>query len=136
LEEPAGAEIGERLNMSRGEPVYRIVRIRTIDGEPIMYDQVYMPAQNFPGLKDKDLNNRSLYEIIANDYGTALGKARQVFEPVLIDVRESKLLKVDKGTAAMLIERITFDLNGAPVVYSTIIIRGDKCRFSADISVQ
>lgn len=136
VEEKAGGNVGSHLELPEEEPVYKIVRIRTIDGEPIMYDHVYLSVKDFPDLKSKDIIGRSLYEILTNDYATALGKAKQTFEPVLVNPQESKLLKVEKGTAAMLIERTTYRMNCAPAVYSKIIIRGDRCKFSVEISVR
>ena len=131
--ERANEKVKEYLHLSSDDEIYRLVRIRLVDGEPIMYDRVYIPVADFPGLKEKDIATVSLYEILSRDYGVVLGKAHQYFEPVLIDHYESQLLKVDKGAPALLIERVTHRSNGTPVVYSKIIIRGDRCRFFAEI---
>lgn len=132
--ENANKKIAEHLSLPLESPIYKLTRVRLVDGEPIMFDRVYIPAGEIPNLQEKDLTKTSLYEILANDYGVVLGKAMQTFEPVLIDQYESKLLKVDKGAPALLIERITHRSNGSPIVYSKIIIRGDRCRFFAEIS--
>jgi GntR family transcriptional regulator len=134
IEEEPNNKLQNYLQLTEGKQVYKLVRIRTVDGEPMMYDRVYLPSKDFPGLKSKDLLSTSLYEILARDYNTVLGKAKQTFEPVLIDQYESTLLHVEKGAPALLIERVTYRINGTPVVYSKIIIRGDRCRFSAEIS--
>lgn len=134
--EKADSKVASQLGLADGEQVYKIVRIRTIDGEPTMYDQVFLSARDFPNLQEKDLASRSLYEILTNDYATPLGKAKQTFEPVLINQQESRLFKVEKGMAAMLIERTTYRMNSTPVVYSKIVIRGDRCKFSAEISMR
>ncbi|HEY0827704.1 MAG TPA: GntR family transcriptional regulator [Bacilli bacterium] len=131
--EQANKKVKEHLQLSANSEIYKLVRTRLVDGEPIMYDRVYIPASDFPGLSEKDISNVSLYEILSRDYGVVLGKAHQYFEPVLIDQYESQLLKVDKGSPALLIERVTNRMNGTPVVYSKIIIRGDRCRFFAEI---
>lgn len=133
ITESANKQVQENLQVAADVLIYKIVRIRLVDGEPIMYDRVYIPATDFPELKQKDISSISLYEILSRDYGVVLGKAHQYFEPVLIDHYEAQLLKVDKGSPALLIERVTHRSNGTPVVFSKIIIRGDRCRFFAEI---
>lgn len=132
IQEPTDTVRGY-LRLTEGRLVYKLVRIRTVDGEPMMYDRVYLSADDFPDLQEKDLSNDSLYEVLARDYGAVLGKAKQTFEPVLIDQYESKLLQVEKGVPALLIERVAYRVDGTPAVYSKIIIRGDRCRFTAEI---
>lgn len=131
--ESAAPRVREILQLPEYSQVYRINRVRLIDGEPIMFDLLFLSANDFPGLWEKDISNRSLYEILKKDYQVALGKAYQTLEPVLINAFESKLLNVSKGNPALLIERITRRMNGSPVMYSKIIIRGDRCRFVTEV---
>lgn len=67
---PADEEIQSLLNISGGD-VYKVVRIRTIDGEKIIMDTDYLRSDIVKGLEMKHAQN-SLYEYIENELGLPL----------------------------------------------------------------
>ena len=49
------AEIATQLGMAEDDFAYHIVRVREVDGQPIVIEYTYMPLELIPGLKKKDL---------------------------------------------------------------------------------
>ena len=60
-------------------------------------------------------------------------KAEEIFEPVLVGNSDSKLLNVEEGSPAILIERVAYSSTDEPVEHCFSIIPGSKCRFYSEL---
>jgi GntR family transcriptional regulator len=109
--------------------VYNILRLRSINQEPVMLESYKIPVQRFPGLDRFDLESRSLYEIMELEYGVPIDRARQSFEPITATLFEAELLKIKYGEALMLERRLSYDGMNQPVEYGKDRYRGDRFRF-------
>lgn len=109
--------------------VYRIIRLRSINNEPVLLENYSIPASRFPGLERHDLEKRSLYEVMENEYGVVIVRARQSFEPVVASLFEAELLDVREGAPLMLEKRISYDKDDLPVEFGKDRYRGDRFRF-------
>jgi GntR family transcriptional regulator len=56
------------------------------------------------------------------------------FEPVILERDEANLLNVNEGFAALWVESVAFDIAGKPVLYTTSLLRGDRCRFYIELT--
>lgn len=74
---PADAKRAKHLNIPLHENVHMFGRITYADQEPLNYTITYLPEKIFPGLEQYDLEKRSLYDIIRNDYNVQITKARR-----------------------------------------------------------
>lgn len=108
---------------------YRILRLRTINQEPVLLEHYTIPAERFLGLERHDLEGRSIYEVMESEYGVSIARARQSFEPVVASVFEAELLGVRVGAPLMLEKRTSFDAGDRPVEYGRDRYRGDRFRF-------
>jgi GntR family transcriptional regulator len=79
-----------------------------------------------------DLEARSIYEVMETEYGVAIARARQSFEPVLASDFEADLLCVPVGAPLMLETRLSLDGEGVPVEYGKDRYRGDRFRFVSE----
>lgn len=126
---PVEAAIAKQLNVPVLTPVHFIIRLRMINQEPVMLEQLWAPVQCFPGLEHQDLNNRSVYEIMKTEYGISMTSAERSLEPVIATKFEAELLGIEEGTPLMLERRIGFDQNANCVEYGKDLYRGDRFRF-------
>jgi GntR family transcriptional regulator len=67
--------------------------------------------------------------ILEKEYGISLKIAEQIFEPIIANEYESKMLSVKMGAPLMLIVRISYDEDGKAIEYAKDIYRGDRIRF-------
>jgi GntR family transcriptional regulator len=125
----AESALAKDLSLSVSSPVYSILRLRSINQEPVMLESYKIPVQRFPGLDRYDLEKRSIYEIMASEYGVPITRARQSFEPIIATEFEANLLKINIGEALMLEKRLSYDDNNLPVEYGKDRYRGDRFRF-------
>ena len=73
------------------------------------------------------------WELLTEKYGAEPVRAREFFEPVLINAFEAEVLHVPIGSAAMLAERIAYSAADVPIEFNRSVLRGDICRFSIDM---
>ena len=117
------------LGLEPGSPTLYLERLRLADGEPLLLEQVHLPAERFPGLLASDLERGSLYDLLTERYGVRVARAREVMEPVLLRAREARLLERKPGTPALLIEGIASTDDGTPVELGRTFVRGDRTRY-------
>lgn len=125
---PASAKVAENLQIPAGSMVYRLSRLRSVDGVPQMIEISHFPQAMFPGMEDVDFSKVSLYSTLAERYECLVMAADEVFEPVLLTSYEADLLDSKAKTAALMLEIVAYDQNGKRVEYNKSIVRGDKAR--------
>lgn len=126
-------KIAEQLQLEAGADVYRIERLRFVDGEPIVLVTTYLPCRLCPGLAQFDLSARSLYEVLEHALGLELSHGRRSIEAVAANAREAQLLDVREGDPLIRLESVTFLKDGRPVEYYQAVHRGDRSRFEVEL---
>lgn len=127
--ESAGEQVAEALGIEPGSPTLYLERLRIAAGEPLLLEQVHLPAERFPGLLATDLEHGSLYDVLTDRYGTRVARARESLEPVLLHAREARLLDQAPRSPALLIEGTAFSSDGAPIEFARSYVRGDRTRY-------
>ncbi len=126
----AGRHLAEDLACRPGEPLLRLVRVRSLGAdEPLLLETTHLPLARFPGLGDVDFTARSLYEVLRVEYGTIPSVASESLEPVCATAAEAAALRLPRRAPALLIHRVTRDQHALPVESSHALLRGDRCRF-------
>jgi len=110
--------------------VYRIVRLRTADEEPIALEDSYFPVQLFPDLLDFNLTE-SIYGILKKYFGVAPAKSVQELEISLLDAEWARIMGVPVDLPTLEIRRVAFTAQGTPFEYAHDIYRGDRILFTA-----
>jgi len=127
--EPAGEAVASLLGVSRETPVFYLERVRLGGGEPLLLEQARLPAERFPGLLAFDFERRSLYDILADRYGTPIVRARESVEPVQLRQRDAQLLGAPARSLALRIDGIAYAANGDAVEAARSFVRGDRTRY-------
>jgi GntR family transcriptional regulator len=127
--ESAGEVVAAALQIAPGSPTLYVERLRAADGEPLLLEQVHLPAEQFPGLLASDLEHGSLYDLLTARYGTRIVRARESLAPVLLRAREARLLGQRPRTPALQIEGIAFSAEDIPVEFARSYVRGDRTRY-------
>ena len=105
---PTGT-IAALMQLSPGEAVYRIMRLRLANNEPMLLETNYLPCSRFPGVTRQMLEHKSLYRVLADAYCLTIDVAEETFEPVLLRPLEAQMLDAGQGALGMLIERISYE---------------------------
>ncbi len=122
----AGPFLARSLEVAAGAPVAEFERLRTADGAPMALERVYLPAERFPGIAEADLEHGSLFELLAERYGTRLSGADQRVVAVAIEAEEAELLGVDEDVPGLRFHTLARDSKGVPAYYAISLFRGDR----------
>jgi GntR family transcriptional regulator len=125
----AERSVAAHLQLSIGESVWFVHRLRLANSIPMAIEHSYFPAAYCPGLGGHDLESRSVYGILADHYDIHFEYADQSLHATEARSHEAKLLEINVGAPLMLVERVSFDQHGRPVEYAKDLYRGDSFRF-------
>ncbi|CAI0751592.1 UTRA domain-containing protein [Serratia entomophila] len=104
----ADAALARRLELPEGAEVYRIRRLRYIDGRAVLYCEHYLNPAYFAGILDEDLT-QSLTGLYAERYDIRYGRVRFDMLPTLLPQQAAAMLKVTYGSPALFITRVNRD---------------------------
>lgn len=130
----ADVSVADKLNLPVSAPVFYCQRLRLINQEPVMLENLTMPIYRFPDFGQHDLENRSIYEIMETEYGITAYQAHQSLEAVPALEREAELLKIELGAPLMLERRLAFDKEDRPLESGRDLYRGDRFRFVTEVA--
>lgn len=122
--------ISAQLNINKGDKVYSIKRLRMADNEPFALEVSYIPYDLCPDMKEEEISNQGLYNTMDNKYNLRPDEAEETFEAVLINKKDAEILKTNKSSAALSIERLAYS-KGKVVEYCKSVIRGDRFKYKA-----
>lgn len=128
-------EIAESLNISVGDPVYKLERVRFADKIPMALEESYISAVLIPGLLDQNLSE-SLYEIFKSTYEKPVMSAECVVSPINLTKRQADLLDTDLKSAALRFVVIAYDARGRALERCNSVKRGDRYDFKYSIRAE
>jgi GntR family transcriptional regulator len=125
--------LATNLNLRIGEEVYKVVRLRSGRGTPVVLETSFFPASVLPGLIELDLDHQSIYRLMDDRYGAGPVRGEQTMEAVAAESPEAELLGVPVGSPLMMLERTAWDAADRPVEFARDLYRGDRSRFSTEL---
>ena len=126
--EQALPTIAKQLRIEVGTSIFSIVRIRTIDNEPEILDQSYMPLSLFPDLSVKVMES-SKYHYVEQQKGYQISHSRQDVKPVLATTIVAKHLNVETNHPILRLRSVSELKTGETFEYSIQYLRGFQYRF-------
>lgn len=126
----------QALNIGPGSEVVRIYRVRTINGAPVLRDEIVMVNDVFPGFVDHlDEHPRAnTYVIMEKEYGVLAVRAEEWVSAVPAEQQEAQALEVGVGTPLLKILRISYGLDGTPIEFWTTWVNSTDCHYFNSVS--
>ncbi len=97
-------------------------------------DLTYLPMDVGEPLLAEDLRNRDIFGLLEKVHGRALGGAEVGMDAVNADPHSAMILQVPRGSALLLVERLSHFTYGRPVDLEFIRFRGDRLTMRAAVS--
>lgn len=102
------AEVAEKLNITTDDFVYDIVRLRQVDGSPVVIEYTNMPIELIPGIK-REVLEKSIYRYIEEQLHFKIQSAHRFIRALLPTPEEEELLQIEHGTMPILeVEQVAF----------------------------
>ncbi len=121
----ADAATAAKLRLQPGQRVFRMVRLRLADGEPMALDITCCPPDLGEKLLGDDLQG-ALYTLLEEKYGVELDQADQAIQAALADEFLATHLGIKKGMPMLQMERVVYAMDGRPVELSRTCYRADR----------
>jgi len=125
IEEPE-LEVAQALKLTPGERIYRITRLRFVNGEPVALVTSHLPARIFAGIDRQDLEKQSMYYVFEHSYRRKLQWAEEVIGAVNAGEEEARVLEAKPGSPLLIIKETTYDDSDVAIEYSLSLLRGDR----------
>lgn len=134
--QPAKLSVARELQIGVSAPVYLINRLRFLNEEPVILEQLIMPAHLFPDFAQHDVTRTLVYDIMQVEYGIKVARVRQSLEPVVATKFEADMFNLPAGSPLLLERRLAFDADNRPLELGRDLYRGDRIRFVTDITIE
>lgn len=122
---PCDRQMARRFGLAEGELLYRIARLRIVDGIPILLETAHLPCSLVPGLEEHDLVNGSLFATLRLVYGLTLEHGWEKASITYVSPEEAAYLNVPEGAPAFWIVSETYGDDGTLIEYCRSIGRAD-----------
>jgi GntR family transcriptional regulator len=130
---PASETVARFLSLAPGVEVIDLLRLRSVNDEPIQMVTSYIPLVICPALATVDLTDRSLYEFMEAACGVFIARGRRYIEAVLANETEAALLGIERGAPLLMLDSVSFTESGQAVEYYHALHRGDRSRFEVEL---
>ncbi len=127
----ATKEEASALNLTLGSPVFRLHRLRCLDGTPMVIEVAALPAKLFPRLLEHDFSRASLYSVLEEEYGTIPLTQEQEFLIDFPNPADMQLLGIDAKEPLIVQLGRTADQNGVIIEYSVSKTLGSRFEFES-----
>jgi len=116
--EAASADEAQRLDLTPGEDVVVIDRVRTAHARPVVLSRDILPLRL---LRDdetvlEELERGSIYEVFERRLGVVIHHGVATFQPAHAAGHIAARLGVERGTPLLYIQQVDFDASGRPVL--------------------
>ena len=128
----ADAVLAQRLAVPVGAEVERIVRLRTADEDPLVFETAYLPRSLMAEIDTAVLERESIYDELERAHGVRITRARESIRPIVLSRPVARLLRSSPGAPAFSVERTTWTDQG-PIEWQESIVRGDRYLYSVDL---
>ncbi|WP_249931328.1 GntR family transcriptional regulator [Ramlibacter sp. 2FC] len=127
--ELAGPATSEALGLPTGASVLSLRRLRSVDGQPCLLEQITLPLPLFEPLASSDTTawDSLLYPMFQRVCGTTIHRAEDQLSFGLLSAEQARLLRLEPGHPCVQVQRRAFDLSGRCVELRTTL--GDAFAF-------
>ncbi|MBW7970245.1 GntR family transcriptional regulator [Bradyrhizobium sp. BR 10289] len=120
------------LQLGEGEEAIHAVRLRTLDGMPVMLTDAWIPSEFRKGVSASRLRKSPLYELLLGQ-GVVFGRVLQEFTAVIADPTLAGQMKVEVGAALLRLVRVMHDDKDRPILYLAAFLSSERSRILMDI---
>ncbi len=116
------------LNLKPDQEIIRLVRLRRIDGFPVVLHETYFPAAMYPGLLEIDFTEETMTGTLENTFNIDVHQADHTISAIFAERSIASSLEIRHGEPIIYDEHVLFDIHGAALEFTKGFFRGDRFR--------
>ncbi|MFF8728684.1 GntR family transcriptional regulator [Streptomyces sp. NPDC015171] len=132
---PATAEDAVRLQLTTGSPVLHVLRVRGLDGEPVLLERTVYAEWISPAVAAIEPECPSVTQRLYDDTGLVFAYGEHIIDAVAAGAQDAELLGVRRTSPLLRVRRVTTTPEGRPVEWSDDRYRSDAVSFSVHNSI-
>ena len=131
----APADVSHALALEPGAPVIRLLRLRLLDSQPLLVEEIWLPREPFAAILAHDLNAQGplLYPIYESLCGQVIAAADETLTAEVVSEVHARLLRVEAGSPVVVIERLARNYAGHPLEWRRSWGHARHFRYSVEI---
>lgn len=132
---PAPSAVASALRLRARAPVIHLSRLRLIDGEPLLAEEIWLEKVRFAALLEVAQGDFGdlLYPLYEARCGQMVASADEVLTVAAADPLQARLLQRAPGAPLIVIERTAFDPERRPIEWRRSRGPADRFRYHAEI---
>lgn len=127
----AGYKLSQIFNISENEEIFRIIRLRGGNQQPISIEDTYVPCRLVPQIENIDFQIFSLYDILAS-HGIQIDYINHIFSTAKVRNNEAKILNLQDGETVISIDISSYTKSKEIVEYTHVLVVSEFCGFYSD----
>lgn len=120
----------KKFGLTAGDPIFRMQRVRLIEGEPASIETAHVNLSLYPTLPEHDYTQESLYDVLLHEGGVRVEHGRERVSISRLNAEEAELLQQDEGTPVFYQSSLEFDKDMRFVEHCKSVILPTKFRFA------
>ncbi|MEV0741388.1 GntR family transcriptional regulator [Streptomyces sp. NPDC050549] len=132
---PATAEDAVRLQLAEKTPVLHVLRVRGLDGEPVLLERTVYADWISPAVEAIEPDCPSVTQRLYDDTGLVFAYGEHVIDAVAAGAQDAELLGIRRTSPLLRVRRVTTTREGRPVEWSDDRYRSDAVTFSVHNSI-
>ena len=118
--------LSQVLHVPIGQGIYELIRLRMLEGEPLMLERTCLSEERFLGLIQVDFEKESLYEVLKNRYGVVIFGGEEKVAMTYAGKNEAEQLNLTEGTALFYLDGVAWDEKEEPIESFQSWVRADR----------
>jgi GntR family transcriptional regulator len=123
-------------NPFSGRAAYHFTRLSSVQGRPVLCEDLFLDPEVFPDLPRVPLSGVSLARVVAERYYLKPTHAEQTFRVVQPPPAVRALLDLEAGAALLLVKRTLFFPRAERAIFSELHCRTDELVFSQTLPAE
>ncbi|GGK99219.1 GntR family transcriptional regulator [Streptomyces flaveus] len=132
---PATPEDSVRLQLTAGTQVLHVLRVRGLDGEPVLLERTVYADWISPAVERVEPDCPSVTQRLYEDTGLVFAYGEHVIDAVAAGAQDADLLGIRRTSPLLRVRRVTTTREGRPVEWSDDRYRSDAVTFSVHNSI-
>lgn len=125
-------EVASSLQLDPQEEAIHALRVRSIDGVPVMLTDAWVPMRLSKGVTANNLRKNALYEILLAQ-GMKFGRVVQEITAAVAGRGHADILKIEVGAPMLKVVRVMHDGDARPALHISVYLSPERSRILMDI---
>ena len=131
----ASADVARMLELKAGDPMVMIKRLLIFGGDPVVLEEVWLPATLFKGLTAAAVSEHrgALYNLFETQFGTRMVRAEEKLKAAAADEASAVSLGVERGHPLLAVERVSYTYSDKPVEWRRGLYKTDRYFYKSEL---